>query len=108
MTNEIVKQFKWRTQQDEFLLPKNMGTRHLYHTLRMIYNHTVPAVDRIPPFKHYSFGPFYTTEYIREAVYHLGIELSTRDIRLDWYNNLIKMFLRSKLDQSKLENRSGN
>lgn len=77
--------FQWRTNGGTFISPAEMDTPHLYFTLRMIWNHVAPEELRLYPYRQYKFGPYYTTEYTREAVAHLGAELLTRkDIREEW------------------------
>lgn len=39
--------FKWRTAEGEWIAPEKMETRHLFYTLRMIWNHSVPAELRV-------------------------------------------------------------
>lgn len=106
--NEIAKKFKWRTQQNEWLLPSEMETRHLYYTLRMIYNHSMPSDVRLYPYKQYRFDPnIYTKEYITEAIRNLSYELATRnDIKEEWNLDLMKIFLNCTLDRSKLDERT--
>lgn len=70
--------FKWRTKQGEFMLTRDMRTTHVFFALRMIWNHTVPEELQITPFIHYTFGEFYTPEYMCIAVSALLQELATR------------------------------
>src|SRR6266404_3577718 len=45
--------FVWVTQEGEHIPPKEMNVHHLYHALRMIWNHSVPVEYRFLPFKPY-------------------------------------------------------
>lgn len=71
--------FKWKTKNNQFLLPRKMETRHLFYTLRMIWNHTMPEQARLNPYRHYRFGDFYSIEYIQKAIINIGRELLGRD-----------------------------
>jgi hypothetical protein len=83
--SDVAQRFKWRDQHGGFTDPASMETRHLFYTLRMIWNHTMPLSARIEPFKRYKFGPFYTEEYLKGAIKHLSTELGTRrDMRPHW------------------------
>ena len=81
--NDLIKpkelsDFQWRTRTGEFLDPKQMEARHLFYTLRMIWNHSAPEELKIRPYKRYRFSVFYTPEYMKKAVHALMNELSTR------------------------------
>lgn len=69
--------WRWKDQADNYHSPKNMETRHLFYTLRMIWNHTMGT--KIEPYKKYRFGRFYTPDYMRKAVIAIGQELMKRD-----------------------------
>ena len=70
--------FKWITKYGERLSPKEMSTGHVFYSLRMLWNHTVPQEKRLRPYKEYAFrNP--NEEYWRKAVLNLLYELSTRD-----------------------------
>ena len=58
--------------------PKDMGTSHIFYTIRMIWNHTVPEHLKIRPFRGYNFSPFYTVEYMEQAMAVLSEELARR------------------------------
>jgi hypothetical protein len=77
--NNKLSAFKWRDHNGEFHNPKDMHTRHVYYTLRMIWNHSAPAEYTIKPFIKYNFSSFYTTEYVIAAVNVLLKELSRRN-----------------------------
>lgn len=82
--------FKWKDRHDVFKTPQEMDTHHLYFTLRMIWNHSAPPDMRMHPYEQYSFGPFYTFEYMSEAVKHIYRELKTRtDMEPAWIKGLV-------------------
>lgn len=54
----------------------DMGTMHLYRTIRMIWNHTLPW--KFEPYRQYTFSPIWTAEYVRRSITALGRELLTR------------------------------
>lgn len=83
--------FRWRTNGGEFLYPKDMTTKHLFYTLRMIWNHSMPDEARSENYIKHNFGPFYTQKYIEDAVRYIGKELQTRnDLRNEWKDELAK------------------
>lgn len=75
---ELEPGFQWRDQHGNFHEPRAMSTKHLFFTLRMIWNHSVPEPLQLKPFKHYHFSSYYTTHYMCQAVRALATELSTR------------------------------
>jgi hypothetical protein len=75
---EVDPGFKWKTRDDEFVRPKDMHTSHLFYTWLMIWNHSAPEEYRVR-FKHrYSFGSYYTVEYMVEAFKNMTAELKSR------------------------------
>lgn len=77
--NAVATPWTWRTQQGNFMLPSEMETRHLFYTLRMIWNHKMPEVARFPAYQQYEFSAFYTDVYFRQAILFLTEELAQRD-----------------------------
>jgi hypothetical protein len=62
-----------------------METRHLFYTLRMIWNHSMPEEARSPSYKRYTFGAFYTPWYMGDAIRAIIPELQTRaDLTSAW------------------------
>ncbi len=84
-STELQKAFRWKDRDHNFHYPKDMATRHLFFTLRMIWNHSVPDQLKILPYTEYHFSPFYTVEYMTEAVRHLATELATRKDLTPYY-----------------------
>lgn len=88
-----LRDWRWRTQKGEMLRPCIMETRHLHHTLVMIWHHNMPEEARVRPYyRAYSFGSFYTDDYMRQAIWVMARELSGRDdMRPEWKAELQKM-----------------
>lgn len=62
-----------------------METRHLFFTVRMIWNHRMPPVARSMSYKRYTFGPEYTPAYLAQAIRKMIPELLSReDMQADW------------------------
>ena len=70
--------FMWRSHDDTRRYVDEMETRHLFYTLRMVWNHSMPEEARSASYKRYSFSPFYTAEYMQDAIRYICRELSTR------------------------------
>lgn len=83
--------FKWRDRHGVFHSVSDMETRHLFYTLRMIWNHTVAESMQLQPYKKYAFGAFYSPDYMQRAIKHIGQELFTRDIPADFAMQLRQM-----------------
>ena len=89
---DLAKNFRWKDRSDTLHDPKNMKTRHLFYTLRMIWNHSMPCAAKLLPYKAYSFAPYYSREYMVSAVRALVVEISNReDIRPDWQGQIDHM-----------------
>jgi hypothetical protein len=85
--NELDLNWRWKDRSNNFYYPKDMETKHLFFTLRMIWNHTMPV--KTGKYTLYRFGDFYTKKYMLEAVKHLAIELSKRkDLEPSWQMQL--------------------
>ena len=80
------KEFRWRDRHGNFHKPSEMNTRHLYFTLRMIWNHVAPPKLKIHPYQKYRFSIFYTQEYMIDAIKHLSLELKKRGKTIKYIN----------------------
>lgn len=81
--------FEWKDKSDNFYKVEEMETRHLFFTVRMLWNHSVPDDFKLYPYKQYSFSAFYSKDYVREAIRCMLHELSTRNnIMPKWENDL--------------------
>jgi hypothetical protein len=89
----LLRDWRWRTQEGLMLRPCVMKTRHLHHTLVMIWHHTMPEEARVRNYyRRYEFSTFYTKKYMRQAITVMAHELASRDdIRLEWRAELRKM-----------------
>lgn len=75
----------WRERSGAHVRPTDMDSKHLFYTLRMIWNHSMPSCMEVGRnVRRYVFGPFYTAEYMRAAVMHIGAELFSRDDVAPW------------------------
>jgi hypothetical protein len=77
-TTAVATGFRWRDRQGQFHEPRDMETRHLFHTVSMIWNHVMPDDAATHEFRRYQFSPFYTASYMQRAVRALLAELLTR------------------------------
>lgn len=89
----VPREWRWRTQDGTMLRPSVMVTRHLHHTLVMIWHHTMPEDARVRDYyRLYSFGPFYTKEYMMQAIRVIMAELVGRDnMQPEWVMELRRM-----------------
>jgi len=51
--NKLKHKYMWRDTDGHFHDPKSMETRHVFFTLRMIWNHHAPLEARIEPYRRY-------------------------------------------------------
>lgn len=95
----VSRGFKWKDRKDNFHIPELMETRHLFMTLVMIWNHTMPAdavIDRSGDWKHhrYNLSNFYDPNYLSLAIGNLARELFKRkDLEPAWLATLQRMHL---------------
>ena len=97
ISNDIIPEWRWRTTHGHMVPPRLMETQHLFFTLRMIWNHSMPDDAKLHPYRLYRFRPFYSPEYMTEAIRHVGTELFTRDdinprfrVQLDFMNDYLR------------------
>ncbi len=70
---------RWLTHDKGSIKPKEMATTHLFNTIKMIWNHTVPEDMKLKPYKKYKIDTrVYTHSYISQILRLLLQELSTR------------------------------
>jgi hypothetical protein len=89
---DLTEGFKWRDGSGQMHAPGGMETRHLFYTLRMIWNNTMPATARLPG-NLYRFPPHYTTAYMRDAIKALSQELVTRQDMTEEYTTQLQHML---------------
>jgi hypothetical protein len=81
----IVEGFRWRTRDGDRIAPAAMETRHLFYSLRMIWNNHVPPEQQVGrDVKLYSFPSFYTHAYFEEAITNLAAVLFRRPDLAPW------------------------
>ena len=87
MTNDLINTienlpitgFVWRDRKGKEYHPTLMDDQHLFYTVRMIWNHSMPDKVKLHPYNKYSFRAFYTTEYMKAAIMCLLPELLNRN-----------------------------
>lgn len=77
-TKWLVPTWRWRDRNGRWLFPSDMETRHVFHTIKMIWNNFMPEHMAFRDARHYYFGPTYTMQYLKEALINLWAELETR------------------------------
>lgn len=70
--------FRWLSRDGEWSEPRNMDTDHLFFTIRVIWNHTMPYEARTHDFQRRDFGPTHGPEYLVKAIGVMVPELSIR------------------------------
>jgi hypothetical protein len=76
----IVQPFQWRMSAGRgYISVKVMATRHLFNTLRMVWNMTMPADATLSRVTYDGFGPEYTPAYLKQAITCIYSELLGRD-----------------------------
>ena len=102
----LVAGWKWKDSKGNFWYPARMETRHLFYTLRMIWNNTMPADAHVGyNIRYYTFGSFYSERYLKEAIVLIYSELAQRkDMRSDWKRELEKMRSYFNPELNKIEN----
>ena len=82
--------FRWRTNDGVPLTPAEMKTPHLFHTVCMLWHHTMPPDAVLHLHKRWRLGPRFTESYTRGAIRILLTELINRDH--DHWPTIEKMF----------------
>lgn len=68
--------YRWSTHDSGLIAPRDMSTDHLFNTVRMVFNHTVPPAYVIPGCKKWRLK--LSLEQRTEALRHLIPELASR------------------------------
>lgn len=83
------QRWRWKAADGSEWFPEKMVTRHLFFTVRMIWNHSVPPHMRTGPHRRHEFGPFYTQQYMQTAAKLMIPELLKRqDITPAWQRDI--------------------
>lgn len=96
---QLTKRYKWLMQDGTLVSPKDMATSHLFYTVRMIFNHSVPASKQIPGCKRWTLR--LSPDSRREALEHMIRELSTRSDIQPWQWDQLR-HMRDNTDSAKL------
>jgi hypothetical protein len=89
---QVKSEWKWRDKKGYFHAPRKMETRHLFCTLRMIWNNFMEPSMRVGKVRLYQFNPYYTRRYFAEAIVVIGRELQGRnDLTAQWKDELQQM-----------------
>lgn len=70
--------FLWISHKGEAHYVTDMATPHLFYSLRMLWNNTVPPAFRVGKFKRYSDIPNWSKDYVQRAINELSTELAAR------------------------------
>lgn len=79
--DEVASTWRWRDRFGNFHHPVEMETRHLFHTISMIWNHVMPIDARTHDYRKYNFSSFYSEHYMRIGVRAILRELLNRNDR---------------------------
>ena len=60
----LAKEYEWRDKQGIFHKIDNMETRHLFHVVRMVWDHSMPREWQTKWRRRYHFPPFYSFDYM--------------------------------------------
>jgi len=69
--------FRWKAQSEGKLRVKDMETKHLFFSLRMIWNHSAPDRERVPPYRPWQLSSA-ASDYWKTALKELHFELMSR------------------------------
>lgn len=79
LIEDLINEFVWVTHKGGRHRVSDMATPHLFYSLRMVFNHSVPPVFRIGKLKRYDDVSDWSPTYRAEAIAALAKELETRD-----------------------------
>jgi hypothetical protein len=75
----------WKDRFNVNHIIEQMETRHLFYTVRMIWNHSAPKELKLRPYQKYNFSEFYSHDYIAGCIRNMLTELLCRsDIKFSW------------------------
>lgn len=88
--NELAEPYKWKCNDGRRLTVQEMETKHLFNTIKMIWNHCCPANLQLTPFKQWNLN--IEPNYAKHGVQLMLEELATRkDIKPYMLDSLKKM-----------------
>lgn len=100
LNTQVDLTWRWKDRDHNMWSPKDMRTSHLFYTLRMIWNNTLPEHMHVGKVKLYRFGSFYTERYMLQAIIHIYDELITRN-NIEYGHQLELDEMRRKIEQYK-------
>ena len=73
-------EYRWTTKTGQKLRPSVMATRHLHHSLVMLWHHFMPADAQIRPnYRRYTMGRVFQEDaYVQASITALAAELASR------------------------------
>ncbi len=69
--------FHWHTADGVYVRPGQMDTLHLFHTVRLLWNHSVPDAQQLKPFRQWNLT--LDADERAEAMTEMLAELARRD-----------------------------
>lgn len=103
--SEVIDCPRWIDAQGRHWLVSEMETRHLFYTLRMIWNNRMPVPVPDNP-KFYRFNPkTHSDEYLSEMLTVIASELFERDDISPWFQSQLdwmKSQLTKKIEKQPL------
>lgn len=110
--SQVPAKFLWVDQTGQQWPTEMMETRHLFYSLRMIWNHRMPEEAKLHPYRRYDLRR--SDEYLREAIRELTKELvSRKDMTTEWQVDLNYMInwlsthqLENNHEQTKIEEKT--
>lgn len=85
-----MRDVRWVTQDGEVMKFSSMKTSHLFFSIRMIYNHSVPWGYQVSHSKQYDMQNF-SPKQRRESLTYLITELSKRKDLEEWMKKQIQI-----------------
>lgn len=79
LSNTEANNFLWRDRTGLMHYIDDMSTTHLFYTLRMVWNHSMPKEMHIGGnTQKYVFTNFYTSQYMMQACFYIILALNNR------------------------------
>lgn len=76
--------FRWTTHDGREFRPRDMATTHLFNSIKMLYNNTVPPAFRVGEFRRWKDVATWDPEYLQEAMGELASEFESRTDNRDY------------------------
>ncbi len=97
--------FRWLTNENQALTPQEMETLHLFHTVRLLWNHTVPEAHQLKPFRQWglTLDADEREEAMREMLAELGRRLDKSALTAAQQGELATIRLKDKVWKAALK-----